>query len=267
MKDWVRAAAAILVAAGASAASAEDAKKIEDNSFLVEEAYNQEAGVVQHALAFVYERRSREWEASFTQEWPFRSQLHQLSYTIPMVRTGGPLSTGVGDIALNYRYQALRSDDAAVAPRLSVIAPTGKYRKGHGSGGTGIEVQLPVSIELGERFVTHWNAGITHTPRRRASDGSRAAATDYSAGASLIWLTSATFNLMLEAVTMHDEVVDEVGGKHRERTTLLSPGLRFAIDHASGAQTVIGFALPFGVGSGQRTRSGFLYFSFEHPFL
>jgi hypothetical protein len=260
-----RLVALLVTATVASTAGAEEAKKIQDNSFLIEEAYNQEAGVVQHALAFIYERRSREWEASFTQEWPFRSQSHQLSYTIPLLRGGEPLATGIGDVALNYRYQAVLTDDVAVAPRFSVIAPTGSYRKGRGSGGTGLELQLPVSIEVGEHFVTHWNAGVTHTPRRRASDGTRAKATDYSAGASVIWLASSTFNLMLEAITMSDAVVDEGGGTHRERTTLLSPGFRYAIDHASGAQTVIGLAVPTRVGSGEHTRSLFLYFSFEHP--
>lgn len=35
-------------------ALAEGTKKIQDNSFLLEEAYNQEAGVVQHIQSFMY---------------------------------------------------------------------------------------------------------------------------------------------------------------------------------------------------------------------
>ena len=82
-------------------ASAEGAKKIQDNSFLVEEAYNQEAGVVQHIQSFMYLRQSKEWAYSFTQEWPLGDETHQLSYTVPVVRVGDPdRSTGVGDIAL-----------------------------------------------------------------------------------------------------------------------------------------------------------------------
>lgn len=49
-------------------ATAEGAKKIQDNSFLVEEAHNQEAGVVQHIQSFMYLRQSKEWAYTFTQE-------------------------------------------------------------------------------------------------------------------------------------------------------------------------------------------------------
>src|SRR5262245_17587450 len=43
---------------------------IADNSFLIEEAYNQEAGVVQHISVFQRDWRSSAWAYSFTQEWP-----------------------------------------------------------------------------------------------------------------------------------------------------------------------------------------------------
>ena len=256
----------VLAALAPLAALGAETPKLQDNSFLVEEAYNQEEGVVQHAVAFLYDRRAREWEASFTQEWPLRSQRHQLSYTIPLLRTAAPRGTGIGDVALHYRYQAVLTDDVAVAPRLAVLAPSGNHRKGRGAGGTGVEVGLPVSLEVGDSWVTHWNASVSHVPRSRAADGSRAATTSTSFGASVVWLTTPVFNVMLEAVTSDDEQVDEGGGKRRERTTLVSPGLRYAINHAGGAQTVLGAAIPRGVGP-SRTRGVFLYFSFEHPFL
>lgn len=40
---------------------------IQDNSFLVEEAYNQEKGIVQHISTFVYYADSHDWSYSFTQ--------------------------------------------------------------------------------------------------------------------------------------------------------------------------------------------------------
>src|SRR5262245_1643983 len=49
---------------------------IRDNSFLIEEAYNQEPGVVQHIFTGSFgldDRggpRTRTWDLSFTQEWP-----------------------------------------------------------------------------------------------------------------------------------------------------------------------------------------------------
>ena len=62
--------------------------EILDNSFLVEESFNQEAGVVQNI--FTWSRhRSGGWEASFTQEWPAPNLTHQLSYTIPFSKSDG----------------------------------------------------------------------------------------------------------------------------------------------------------------------------------
>ena len=77
------------------------AKGIQDNSFLIEEAYNQEAGHVQHILNL--RRQDGQWQFSFSQEWPIFSQTHPFSYTVPY-NFGS--SRGVGDDTLNYRYQA-----------------------------------------------------------------------------------------------------------------------------------------------------------------
>lgn len=41
---------------GHSGVLAEEPKKIRDNSFLIEEAYNQESGVIQHIQTFLYTR-------------------------------------------------------------------------------------------------------------------------------------------------------------------------------------------------------------------
>ena len=77
------------LAATASAADDRPAEAIQDNSFLLEEAYNQEAGVVQHILNIAGSvdrlggRDDRALSFVFTQEWPLVSQRHQLSYTIP----------------------------------------------------------------------------------------------------------------------------------------------------------------------------------------
>ena len=118
---------------------------IRDNSFLVEEAYNQEGRVVQHISVLSLARRSSDWEYGFTQEWPAGGQRHQLSVTVPIVNAAD--ATGVGDIALNYRYQ-LAFDDAtgnALAPRLSVILPTGDAEHGRGTSSLGLQVNLPAS--------------------------------------------------------------------------------------------------------------------------
>jgi hypothetical protein len=53
------------------------AQKLEDNSFLVEEAYNQPDRVVQHILAAAAAEGTT--GLSFTQEWPLGGRKHQLS--------------------------------------------------------------------------------------------------------------------------------------------------------------------------------------------
>lgn len=40
-------------------ASAEEKKRIEDNSFLLEEAYNQEEGVIQYIQSYQYSKRTK----------------------------------------------------------------------------------------------------------------------------------------------------------------------------------------------------------------
>jgi hypothetical protein len=68
---------------------------IQDNSFLIEEAYNQEAGVVQHIFTYMRSRGGT-YASTFTQEWPVRGLTHQLSYTLPVQRRRG-------DALINYR--------------------------------------------------------------------------------------------------------------------------------------------------------------------
>ena len=107
---------------------------IQDNSFLVEEAYNQNFGVVQHISSFTRFFDSKDWNYTFTQEWPVPGdERHQLSYTLVALHSGSfPGSgAGIGDVFLNYRYQLVGSGETriAFAPRLSLIFPTGDSAK------------------------------------------------------------------------------------------------------------------------------------------
>ena len=130
--------ALLLIALPALAQTTTDSatKVISDNSFLIEEAYNQEAGVVQHISNY---RRDRDggWLATFTQEWPLGGPRDQFSYTLPLQSAGGS-SASLGDIALNYRRQVLGHDDEPIwfAPRLSLVLPSGSARKGTGAEGS-----------------------------------------------------------------------------------------------------------------------------------
>jgi hypothetical protein len=219
-------------------------RPIADNSFLIEEAYNQEPGVVQHISTWQRSLRSTAWGFTFTQEWPVATQTHQLSYTIPLLRTESPSSTGFGDVALNYRYQLRGAESrVAIAPRLSMLLPTGSSARGLGSGHVGVQFNAPVSVVLAPALVSHWNAGVTAVPH----------ATTYNLGASMIWLARPAFNVMLEVTWL------EQGGAGGAHDVVVNPGIRWAHNFTSGLQIVPGLAFPDG-------KAVFFYLSFEHRF-
>ena len=235
---------------------------IRDNSFLIEEAYNQELGVIQHILLFGRDKATGDWELGFTQEWPFLSQNHQLSYAVPLVSAGG--ERGIGDIALNYRYRWLAGARSESVIRLSALLPTGKYERGLGAGGAGVELALPVSFELTPTLAAHWNMGGSLVPSARATDGTRSSVRELFGGASVIWLVHPALNVLAEAVWSRAET-PEIGGTRTAETSLtLVPGVRGAINFRSGAQIVPGVGLMLDARDGARVAGLLLYFSFEH---
>lgn len=242
---------------------------IQDNSFLIEEAYNQEQGVVQHISTFTRAQASKDWIYTFTQEWPAGGLAHQLSFTLPWQRLGADGRQAFGDMALNYRYQLVGDGAASVAvsPRFSVLLPTGDEKRGYGKGSPGFQVSLPVSFTMGDVFVGHFNAGSTLTPRASNPSGDRANAQDFMLGQSFIWLASSRVNAMLEFLYTNSAVVTGPGQTQRQRASFLSPGIRWAHNFASGLQIVPGIAIPIGVGASRGEKAIFLYLSFEHPFM
>jgi len=256
---------------GQQAAPPTAAPGIQDNSFLVEEAYNQNFGVVQHISSFTRFFDSKDWNYTFTQEWPAPgNERHQLSYTLVALHAGAfPGSgVGIGDVFLNYRYQLVGSGETRVAfsPRLSLIFPTGDSIVGRGSGSFGLQTNFPLSVVLGRKLVSHWNAGATFFPHAQDASGDRAATAGYNFGQSFIWLTNARFNVMLETVFARSQTV--VSSNHTEWTSslFLSPGIRWAYNFKNGLQIVPGIGVPLGVGPSAGERAIFLYLSFEHPF-
>jgi hypothetical protein len=256
----------------ATALQAQEKKEgpIQDNSFLVEEAYNQEAGVVQHINTYTRDRDSKDWVYSFTQEWPVFSQKHQFSYTLPwqQLHTTPEAGQALGDAALNYRYQLLGDGDApvAISPRFSLILPTGNDKRGYGRGSTGYQGMVPISYTMGSSFVGHTNVGGQYTPNASNQDGDKATLRDFQFGQSFIWLTHSRFNVMLEYVYYGLDRVTGPGQTRREGTAFLNPGIRWAYNFPSGLQIVPGLAFPIGVGPSKGQNGIYLYLSFEHPF-
>lgn len=245
-----------------------------DNSFLVEEAYNQEAGVVQHIVGMYYNvtrRRGpddRNWDNAFTQEWPFFTQTHQLSYTVPFsfLESGGRRESGIGDVLLNYRWQALFKEDSltALAPRLSLVLPTGNEHRGLGEGTLGFQWNLPFSTAIGDRWFFHLNAGGTWLPDP-ASTGGRSVY-HHSIGASVIYAATPTLHLLLESIGNWEEALDARGRRQYDFSPVVLPGVRKAFNFDNDSQLVLGVAAPIGVGGHAPDYGVFLYVSFEHFF-
>ncbi len=240
---------------------------IQDNSFLIEESYNQEPAVVQEISLFSWSAITHSWVYTFTNEWPINGIKHQFSYTVAAIHAGGFPGTGFGDTALNYRYQLVGSGKTrfAVSPRLSLLVPSGDPRNGQGLGGTGLQTNLPFSVVLHPKLVTHVNAGATWIPRAKDELGDRAALTGYNLGQSFIYLARPSFNLMLETAYTDMEAVAAPGKTIRQKALLMSPGMRWAWNFKSGLQIVPGVAVPLGVGPSSGDKGVIVYLSFEQP--
>jgi hypothetical protein len=255
----------------ASKASSNDSPKIQDNSFLVEEAYNQEFGVVQHIQSFQRYWNGKDWIYTFTQEWPVdASPRHQLSYTLAALHSGDQPGSGAGfgDVLLNYRYQLLGNGQAKVAfaPRFSILLPTGDHHLGRGAGAAGIQGLLPLSVALTRKLVTHWNAGTTIIPNARNAAGETGTTFGYNFGQSVVWLAHPRFNLLLETVFNRSQQVTAPKTTQWTSDFLLSPGIRWAYNFKNGLQIVPGVAVPLGVGPSSGEKGVFVYLSFEHPY-
>jgi hypothetical protein len=246
-------------------------KAIEDNSFFIEEAYNQEDRVVQHINnARLSLLSSHDFAYSFTQEWPVFSQKHQLSYTIGFSSLNSGHVFGLNDVMLNYRYQ-LTGHDAFVtlAPRISLILPTGNAKKDLGTGVFGYQFDLPASKRISDSWVFHANAGYTLLPNVESTGADNIVYHhNYSLvnlGASAIWLMSYKTNLMLEVLY---NILHEAGESSQMVThgqALVSPGIRHAFDLKS-LQIVPGIAVPILIQNSNTEFGVFVYLSFEHPF-
>jgi hypothetical protein len=244
---------------------------IQDNSFLVEEAYNQERGVVQHINTFSRMWNSKDWTYTFTQEWPApHNSRHQFSYTLIGSHAGAfaGSSAGWGDTAFNYRYQLLGDGGSRVAfaPRVSIMLPTGDVTRGRGLGASGIQTNLPFSFVLNRRLVTHWNAGSTFAANAQSADHCRAATLGYSFAQSFVLVVNPRLNFLVETAHNRFQSVTRPGGTEWLSATYLSPGVRWAYNFSSGLQVVPGIAMPVGIGASAGERGLFLYLSFEHPF-
>lgn len=248
--------------------TAQSSKPIQDNSFLLEEAYNQEAAVIQHISTLFFDRTVRTWLYALTDEWPLNGQRHQLSVTIPLQSAVAGASAALGDVAFNYRVQLVGSGDTrlAITPRLTVLLPTASEALGGGT--LGFQGAIASSYAMTPRLVLHSNAGVTLFPNVDAGGGgtgARGQLMDVGVGQSAVWLVHPRLNLMLEGTLASVENFTGVGtSREREAGITISPGLRWAYNFPSGLQVVPGIAFPVGFRANSGQRGVFLYLSLEH---
>lgn len=238
-----------------------------DNSFMVEEAFNQEPGIFQNIFGVQF-GKGIEWDFGFTQEWPIGSQTHQFSYIVPVSRLNG--STGVGDLLINYRYQLWLEGAGrpAFSPRVSLILPSGDEHDGRGAGVVGWQINLPFSKQGGDVYY-HWNAGFTWLPGVSV-DADASATNEVSlfsphVAGSVIWRTAPMFNLMLEALAEFEEGIGTSGATERSTAFTVSPGFRTGWN-VSDHQLIVGFAAPITFAEDATDTAAFVYFSYELPF-
>ena len=245
--------------------------EITDNSFFVEEAFNQDPGIFQNILGVLRDEGGG-WFMGFTQEWPAPSKRHQLSYSLSLASVGS--ETGAGDVLVHYRYQVIEEDPGvpAVSPRLSLILPVGDERRGLGTGGWGWQFNLPVSKQVGDYYF-HGNAGFTWLPgvsTDRFQSGGLLPAEDVSlaspfVGGSVVYRVRPMFNVLMEAVVDWQEEVVGPGLTDRGTVVILSPGVRGGWTWRF-RQVVLGAAVPFTRHHGETSVGVFGYFSYELPF-
>ena len=279
VQRWLKMVIVLIVFVGrgssAEAADQNPIDVIEDNSFLIEEAYNQEPGVVQHFLNAVYtsDPRQHGWNFSFTQEWPAYGLDHQLSFTIPWSHfvDNGERQNGIGDVLLNYRYQALEEGPGkpAFAPRFTLILPTGNRDKGIGNGVVGYQWSLPFSKKVASRLALHANFGLTYLPHVRTlmDDGhlsSKKSLVSYNLGASAIFAILPRLHFMLEWISNFEQSLNGNGRPERSFQPVISPGLRTAVVSQEEFQVVVGAGVPIGLNRQANNLGCFLYFSIEH---
>ena len=236
--------------------------QIADNSFLVEEAYNQEPGVVQFINVYTKPEQGSDWTYTFINEIPMGSEKHQFSYEIPYSSIKAVDEQGVEDIKFNYRQEFIRTDQFVTTGRVSLQVGTGDYKKGFGRSAMGYEASLITSVNITDKWVQHWNLGAGITPDAKNTMGDKADNSKYFWAVSNVYLFSDNFNFMLEFAGSEEQ--ETVGTKQAtwESRTVMSPSIRYAYD-VGDWQIVPGLAYPMQVTANPGNNEWLVYLSVE----
>ncbi|WP_408098048.1 hypothetical protein ACJVC5_03740 [Peredibacter sp. HCB2-198] len=242
--------------------------QIEDNSFLLEEAYNQEWGVYQFIQQYQTYNNSNNFTYAFTNEIPITDKTHQFSYGFGYERYDGVEHGSITDTTLSYRWQPVNRDGILIAERFGLVVPTGSVEKGTSAGVYGFEFVQAATITMAPQWMNHWNFGFKVLPAAKtAGVDKRRTLTTFKAGTSLIYFLSDHFNLMLEGLLESGQGIDEDGNKIVETSFTINPGFRFDWNlDWKDTQIVPGVSFPTELINGPTQQAVLVYLSIEPKF-
>lgn len=241
---------------------------IEDNSFLMEEAFNQEWGVYQFIQKYQTSKVAKGYEYSFENEIPITDKTHQFSYEFSRGRGDADSDTAISDTTLNYRWQPLNKDGMLLSERFGLIVPTGSVEKESGNGVYGFEFMQAATITINDRFMNHWNMGFSVLPNAETKGiDKKRTITSFTAGSSIIYLWKDNVNFLVEGVLESGQGVNPDGSKSSETSFTINPGARFAWDlEWKDTQIVPGISFPTELLNGPTEHGVLVYLSIEPKF-
>lgn len=229
----------------------------------VEDALNEEEGEMEHRLqAWRFPREGfTTWR--YGQDWSIFSAQHQFEWRIS-AQDLGPRQRSWGDLEVGYAYQAMGGEDARSALGLGLMAvlPTGDWRRGFGAGAPGLELEIPYSTLLGERWAWHLNAGASWIPRARTEAGERHLLRGQRLAQGLVFQPRHGLQLLLEADI--SRATDAGGGWERE--AWVQPGLRVVQRLSPNLVLAPAIGFPIGVGRHAGEWGVLFQLGFEHRF-
>ncbi|MBI2929567.1 MAG: hypothetical protein HYY24_28215 [Verrucomicrobia bacterium] len=165
---------------------------------------------------------------------------------------------------LNYRYQICYEETnlRALAPRFSLVLPTGDERRGLGEDTLGYQWNVPFSTAMGDSWFLHLNAGLTYLPE--AASARERDLLHYHLGASTILAATRNVHFLVEWIGVWQEGPHPTRRLRHEFAALVSPGVRTAWSVGDSAQLVLGLGVPIGLTRSAPDVGVFLYLSFEH---
>lgn len=258
---------AIFFSSSSFAQQSVDFDGIDDNSFLLDEGYSQEAGTVQHILYNItYLSNPKDIYFNLSQEWGI-SKRHQAGFTLP-VTVYQSSGDGIGDLYLDYRFQLLEKW-VAIAPRFSLIVPTGSPEKNLGYGTVGLQMNWAISKFWNKHLATHWNVGGTFLPYAKEylsnGESERKFLANFNAGTSVAWMVNHRLNMVLEFVGYAGSEINNTRSINVFGQYILNPGMSTSFDIGS-VEIVPGISAPLTWTRDNFQAGIFFYLSVQNPF-